>query len=166
LTRLFQPAFAAAYALDPLYGKFKSEQFDYLPALSDEHETMARAVILSVGGAQAVAEFNDFMLTGWEGSYNAAQLAANCANSLSDDVELVPGSKRKRKEVASVDQRANVWRKKGATVWPERTKVALKLLVLHPTSASTERNWSLWGRVYVASRNALDIECARKMITF
>jgi hypothetical protein len=45
--------------------------------------------------------------------------------------------------------------------------VALKLLVMHPTSASTERNWSLWGRVYVASRNALArIERARKMITF
>jgi hypothetical protein len=53
--------------------------------------------------SQAVTEFNDFMLTGWKG--NALQLAANCANSLSDDVELVPGSKRKRKEVASVDQR-------------------------------------------------------------
>jgi hypothetical protein len=84
LARLFQPALAAAYALDPLYGIVKSEQFDYLPDLSDKHETMARAVILRVGGAQAVAEFNDFMLTGWKG--NAAQLAANCANSLSDDV--------------------------------------------------------------------------------
>jgi hypothetical protein len=122
LARLFQPAFAAAHAFDPIYGKFKSEQFDYLPALSDEHETMARAVILSVGGAQEVAEFNDFMLTGWKGSHNAAQLAANCANSLSDDVQLVPGSKRNRKEVAIVDQHANVWRKKGATVWPERLR--------------------------------------------
>jgi hypothetical protein len=93
-------------------------------------------------------------------------LAANCANSLSDDVELVPASKRKRKEVGSVGQRANVGRKTGATVWPGLTKAALKLFAMHSTCASTERNWSLWGRVYVASRNALAIERDRKMITF
>jgi hypothetical protein len=54
LARLYQHAFAAAYALDPLYGNVKSEQFVDLPHLSDEHETMARTVILLVGGAQAV----------------------------------------------------------------------------------------------------------------
>jgi hypothetical protein len=32
------------------------------------------------------------------------------------------------------------------------------------TSASTERNWSLWGRVYNASRNAFGQERAKKMI--
>jgi hypothetical protein len=44
--------------------------------------------------------------------------------------------------------------------------VARKLLAMHPTFASTERNWSLWGGVYVASRNALAIERAGKMTTF
>jgi hypothetical protein len=165
LARLYQPAFAAAYVLDPLYGNIKSDEHVDAPELSDAHETVVRALIARVGGVQAVTEFNDFVLTGWKG--NAAQLAANCARTLIADVEtVVAGSKRKRKEVASVDQRACVWRKKGATVWPELTKVALKLLSMHPTSASTERNWSLWGRVYTAARNALSLERARKMITF
>ena len=50
--------------------------------------------------------------------------------------------------------------------WPELSKVAMKLLSMHPTSAAAERNWSLWGRVYTASRNALGLERARKMIMY
>jgi hypothetical protein len=50
------------------------------------------------------------------------------------------------------------------THYPKLTKVALQVLVMHPTSASTERNWSLWGRVYIASRNALAITRAGKVI--
>jgi hAT family C-terminal dimerisation region len=65
-----------------------------------------------------------------------------------------------------VHARASVWKKKGATIWPELTKVVLKLLAMHPTSASTERNWSLWGRVYTAARNALSLDRARKITTF
>jgi hypothetical protein len=36
---------------------------------------------------------------------------------------------------------------------------------IHPTSASTERNWSLWGRVYMVARNALGLERAKALIT-
>jgi hypothetical protein len=42
--------------------------------------------------------------------------------------------------------------------------VAQRLLLAHVTSASTERNWSLWGRMYNAARNALGQERAKKMI--
>jgi hypothetical protein len=37
---------------------------------------------------------------------------------------------------------------------------------LHSTSATTERNWSLRGRAYTASRTRLGIERAKKLITF
>ena len=69
-------------------------------------------------------------------------------------------------EVAPVHARTGVWKKNGATLWPELAKVAIKLMGMHPTSASTERNWSLWGRVYTAARNALSLDRARKIITF
>jgi hypothetical protein len=116
-------------------------------------------IISRVGGVQF------FVLTGWKG--NAAQLAANCARTLIADAEpVVAGSKRRRKEVASVDQRACVWRRKGATAWPELTKVTLELLSMHPISASTKRNCSLRGRVCTAARNALSLQRARKMIPF
>ena len=44
------------------------------------------------------------------------------------------------------------------------TQVALRLLSAHSTSAATERNWSLWGRIFVAARSSLGLERAKKMI--
>jgi hypothetical protein len=44
--------------------------------------------------------------------------------------------------------------------------VGLLLLSMQATSAATERNWALWGRVHGASRNALGMERAKKLITF
>jgi predicted transglutaminase-like protease len=41
----------------------------------------------------------------------------------------------------------------------------LRLLVCHATSCATERNWSLWGHVYTAFRNALGIERGKRMST-
>lgn len=165
LARLYQPAFAAAYVLDPLYGQVKQGTHVDVPWLDDEHETMARDLVQRVGGAAAVAQFNSFLMSGWTG--NAAQAAATCSIRMTseEDSDEV-GCKRQRQEVAGLHARASVWRKKGADLWPELTKVALQLLAMHPTSASTERNWSLWGRVYTASRNSLSLERARKMITY
>jgi hypothetical protein len=44
--------------------------------------------------------------------------------------------------------------------------VALRLLRIDQKSASTERNWSLWGRVYTAARNALGLERAKALVMF
>jgi hypothetical protein len=51
------------------------------------------------------------------------------------------------------------------TGFPEISDVAQKLLTCHATSCVTERNWSLWGRVYTSSRTALGIERETKIIT-
>ena len=43
---------------------------------------------------------------------------------------------------------------------------AIKLLVIHVTSASAERNWSIWGHIYSdAKRNRLSIESAGKLVS-
>ena len=39
-------------------------------------------------------------------------------------------------------------------------------LCCHPTSCAAERNWSLWGRVFMASRSTLALERGRKLISF
>jgi hypothetical protein len=39
-----------------------------------------------------------------------------------------------------------------------------RLLACHATSCATERNWSLWGSVYSASRDALGTESGKKLI--
>ena len=40
------------------------------------------------------------------------------------------------------------------------------MLGLLATSAATERNWSLWGRVFTAARSRLGLVGAKKLITF
>jgi hypothetical protein len=62
--------------------------------------------------------------------------------------------------------RKGVLKRYGKTDFPELAEVVLRLLSLHPTSAATERNWSLWGRVYTSARNALGLKRAKKLIVF
>jgi hypothetical protein len=59
--------------------------------------------------------------------------------------------------------RKGFWKRFGYTKFPLLSEVALRVMSVHPTSAATERNWSLWGRVYTS---ALGLERAKKMITF
>ena len=42
--------------------------------------------------------------------------------------------------------------------------VVERLMMYHETSGASERNWLMWGRVYSASRNALGMEQAKKLI--
>ena len=48
--------------------------------------------------------------------------------------------------------------------FPLIAEAARRLLSMHVTSCSSERNWSLWGRVFTAARNRLGKERGEKMI--
>jgi hAT family C-terminal dimerisation region len=49
--------------------------------------------------------------------------------------------------------------------FPLLAKAAAKLLSCHATSCATERNWSLWGNVYVKARCRLALDRAKKLIS-
>ena len=49
---------------------------------------------------------------------------------------------------------------------PNLAKVALRPPAAQSTSASTERNWTLWGRVNTSAQIALGLERAKKLIMF
>jgi hypothetical protein len=68
------------------------------------------------------------------------------------------------KDMPSLSMRLNIWNRfcKGSA---SLAKVVQRLLACHATSCATEGNWSLWGSVYSASRNALGIEPGKKLIT-
>jgi hypothetical protein len=183
----------AAYLLDPLYA-VTLDKAAQAPHVCDEHEDMAKATVKRIGGTKALREFEQFLLCGWNGSLCSPALA--CANTMPAEAvtghecavedsnsqgngseatqparaALVSGEgrgiKRKRVEVASVSMRKGVWKRYGVHVYPKLAKVALRLLSAHPTSCASERNWSLWGRVYTAARNALGLKRAKKLITF
>jgi hypothetical protein len=69
------------------------------------------------------------------------------------------------KNMPSLSTRLNVWNRFGFKGFASLAKVVQRLLACHPSSCATERNWSLWGSVYSASRNALGIERGKKVIT-
>ena len=52
----------------------------------------------------------------------------------------------------------------GKKHFPMLTKAALRLMSMHTTTAAAERNWSLWGRVFVKARGRLGLERAHKLI--
>jgi hypothetical protein len=66
--------------------------------------------------------------------------------------------------VAPVDSRLRYWARYLAGNYPLLASAARRLLLLHVTTCSCERNWSLWGTTYTKARNALAIERAEKLI--
>jgi hypothetical protein len=60
----------------------------------------------------------------------------------------------------------NFWssHRKACTVSKELRDVALRLLSAHATSTASKRNWSLWGRIYCASRSSLGMERTKALI--
>lgn len=66
--------------------------------------------------------------------------------------------KTNRVSVAPIKDRRSWW----ATYmeqdgFPMLAKAARRLLAMHVTSCSAERNWSLWGQVYTKGRNRLGL---------
>jgi len=48
--------------------------------------------------------------------------------------------------------------------FPLIAKQAVVLLSAHATSCASERNWSLWGNIYVKARNRLSLDRAEKLV--
>jgi hypothetical protein len=163
VTRILQAAHVAAYKylVDPAYATVDKDCVS-LPEIPAEHEQMARDLVKRVGGAAAAREFEQLLLGGYAGELRGP--AAVCTDSSAAMVSV--GSKRARTAATPIGSRKGFWRRYGKRSYPNLAKVALRLLAAHSTSASTERNWTLWGRVYTSARTALGLERAKKLIMF
>jgi hypothetical protein len=165
-------AYTAAYLLDPYFAVKSIEDGQEVwspPEVSEERRDQAVALVRRIGGPQAAREMIKVMLgypksmSGFveaianEEQKEAATAAAALATQRSN--------KRKRAEIPSMSMRLKIWSKFGAKEFGSLTKVVQRLLACHATSCATERNWSLWGRVYTASRNALGMERGKKLIS-
>ena len=102
------------------------------------------------GGPPALQAFNKFLLEGYTRGMEPGARACILHNN-------TVGTKCNHVEVASVRSRKAVGKRYGAGTFPALAKVVVRLLCVHPTSTSTERNGALWGPVFVASRNAQDL---------
>jgi hypothetical protein len=125
------------------------------------HVEAARQLIERVGGPAASWQFLTLMSEGGTGALcqpvGAYAQQRKTAQSM---------GKRQRPQVTSIAQQKGVSTRYGVEIHGALAEVALRLLSTHATSAATERNWALRGRVYGASRNALGMERAKKLITF
>jgi hypothetical protein len=121
---------------------------------------MAKEIVKRVGGEASAAQFQRLCLSGWNGSCEEG--ARYCADSIRKARE----PDNKQREIVPLGERKGLWKRYGTARFPELSSVALRLLSIHPASAATERNWSLWGRVYTSARNALGLERAKALIMF
>lgn len=161
VTPILQAAHAAAYLLDPMYAQVQKTGVD-LPVVPQEHEQMARDLVKRVGGAAAAREFEQLLLEGYADELK--EPAEACVDAGMSVASV--GSKRARTRAIPIARRKGFWRRNGARRFPSLAKVALRLLAAHSTSASTERNWTLWGRVYTSARTALGLDRAKKLIMY
>eukprot|EP00955_Chlamydomonas_euryale_P069838 360598-Chlamydomonas_euryale.AAC.1 len=75
-----------------------------------------------------------------------------------------------RGQVPGVDRRKGLWNLASTPVgdafsgWPLLNRCAQCLLSMHVSSASTVRNWSLWGQMYTRLTNRMDLETAEKKV--
>ena len=166
VVRLLDPAHTLAYLVDPLYCRLDKGVMKPT-TVSDAQYSETKALIESVGGADACSQLLTLLAGGWKGEM-LCDLAGECMNLSKDSLAAESdqiGSKRKRLSVAPLSMRKTVWE---ATMerFPNLSEVALRVLSIHPTSCASERKWELWGRVYMSSRTALGKQRAQKMITF
>jgi hypothetical protein len=175
LAPIYNAAYTAAFLLDPMNAVLSAQDKHYhLPAVDKAWMEAAITLVERVGGQPAAAQLRELQLTGYPDAMTqyvaviASKKPAPTA-SAEPDAATSGGPARKRQKVERAElppmyARVNVWLKHGAALFPELCAVVQRLLTCHATSCATERNWSLWGRVYCASRNALAMEKAKKLI--
>ena len=163
---IYNDAYAAAYVLDPYYAETDAEGTWYPPAITTEELKGVVTLVERVGGINATRELHKLLLMGYPPSMSAfvaciADPKAKLAAAVDDDA-----SNKKRKIVAipNMASRLKIWVTYGQEPFSHLVDVVHRLLCCHATTCATERNWSLWGRVYTSSRNRLGIERAKKMI--
>ena len=127
VTPILQAAHAAAYLLDPMYAQVQRTRVD-LPAVPLEHEQMAREFVKRVGGEGAAREFEQLLLEGY--AVELRELVEACAGTGASVASV--GSKRARTGAVPIARRKGLWRRYGERMYPNVTKVALRLLtILH-----------------------------------
>jgi hypothetical protein len=106
-------------------------------------------------GDAAVEQLNSLEAVG----VNAAM--ARTLPKLTERVEDESG----KVQLAPVAARVNFWASSTAVAaYPKLAAAAQRLLTMHATSCASERNWSMWGRVYTKLRASLAIERAEKLV--
>jgi hypothetical protein len=66
--------------------------------------------------------------------------------------------------VPSIEKRREFWKQYATREFPLLAKAAERLLNMHVTTCASERNWSVWGKVYSKDRNRLSISLGEQIV--
>lgn len=155
--KMYMPSWAAAYVLDPInfYAEGDGQPVLHMVGLSESQRNDVRTELVRLSGAsmaQIRAELLNFDMSVWvEEMLERARF-------------LMQREMQGGKSVyQSSPKRQRFWDLiKGE--YPFLAAGAARLLSIHATTCAAERNWSVWGQVYISTRNALGIKSAEKMI--
>lgn len=158
-TKHYDSAWAAAYVVDPIHAtrvEATGEWFLPFTQLSNDELAGATGCLMELAGEDAdkvEEELGELELGALPVAMARFLPALTTRREVEGKVVLASNSKRQ-----------NWWALRGALSFPHLSKVAVKLLSFHVTSCATERNWSLWGNIYVKGRNRLALERAEKLV--
>ncbi len=133
----------------------------YVPQVTQEQLQHAEKELMRLGSsspAQAAALQKE-----WS-SYQLGSIPGPMAKHLPSLTERECEGEDGPHLLKPVQQRRNWWRVYGKGSFPLISKVASRLLSMHVTTCASERDWSLWGNVYVKARNRLALEKAERLI--
>ena len=64
----------------------------------------------------------------------------------------------------SNESRRFFWEEYACKVYPLMAKAAVRLLSMHVTTCASERNWSIWGKVFSKDRNRLGLTLGEQIV--
>jgi hypothetical protein len=159
---IYNPAYAAAYMTDTYYAVREDDNW-HMPDVPDAQLPAVLALVSRVGRPAAEHSFKTMILSGYPSSMQTWVKAVAAPQQPVPNADAAGGSSgkmREREEMPSLESRRGVWSRFG-DAHPELQATVLRLMACHATACATERNWSLWGRVYSSARNSLAAERAK-----
>lgn len=96
------------------------------------------------------------------GTYRLAALSKNLADFMPSVTPQVDGEGKRT--LPAMELRRTFWENHASKEFPLLAKAATRLLSMHVTTCSSERNWSIWGKVYTKDRNRLGLSLGEKIV--
>jgi hAT family C-terminal dimerisation region len=162
----YKPSITAAFLLDPINFRMTECGTIDLPfeVLDLDEENEACADIERLADNQSVAvtkELADMKLNGIAGLSDLnLRVVRECMLVTEKDM---PGGAVQR-TAAPVHKRMKCWEKVLSSEYPQLAKVAAKYLAMHSTSCASERNLSVFGRLFDKLRGKLHLSRGEKMV--
>ena len=139
---IYRPAMLAAYVLDPLNWALRGKQYmTPLDNLRDEQveELETWLAAFSGGDDTASGELTALLVNGIPAKYTKA---VQMLVTPDEDGRVSPAASR-----------ISLWSNLLCKVYPTVAVVAATVLAMPVTSCAAERNWTIWGQVYIKTRS-------------